>query len=137
MLATTNRYYLQLYKIPEFFDLLRSDVVGLIFIIIAMSIIYSALRKFKSNSEDPNPTSSSTQIFCDGIYKYTRNPMYLGLILFQIGLGMVLSMIHIIFFTLFTYFVYRYGVIAREEAYLNQKFGESYKQYTQKTRRWF
>ena len=137
MLATTNMYYLQLYKIPEFFDLLRSNVVGLIFIIIAMSIISSALRKFKSNSEDPNPTSSSTQIFCDGIYKYTRNPMYLGLILFQIGLGMVLSMIHIIFFTLFTYFVYRYGVIAREEVYLNQKFGESYKQYTQKTRRWF
>ena len=137
LLATTNMYYLQLYKISEFFDILRNTILGLILIIIAIIIIYSALKIFRSNSEDPNPTSSSTQIFCDGIYKYTRNPMYLGLILSQIGLGMILSMVHIIFFTLFTYLVYRYGVIEKEEFYLSQKFGESYEQYKQKTRRWF
>ncbi len=137
LLATTNMYYLQLYKIPEFFDLLRNNILGLIFIILAIIIISSALRIFKSHSEDPNPTSSSTQIFRDGIYKYTRNPMYLGLILFQIGLGMILSMIHIIFFALLTYLVYRYGVIEKEEVYLSRKFGEPYIKYMQKTRRWF
>ena len=137
LLATTNMYNLQLYKIPTFFDLLRNDLLGLIFMFVAIVIISSALRIFKHHSEDPNPTTISTQIFCDGIYKYTRNPMYLGLILFQIGLGMILSMIHIIFFTLFTYLVYRYGVIEKEEVYLRHKFGESYIKYLQKTRRWF
>ena len=129
--------HLTLYKIPEFFNLLRNNILGLIFIILAIIIISSALRIFKSHSEDPNPTSSSTQIFRDGIYKYTRNPMYLGLILFQIGLGMILSMIHIIFFALLTYLVYRYGVIEKEEVYLSRKFGEQYIKYMQKTRRWF
>ncbi len=137
LLATTNMYHLQLYKIPEFFDLLRNSILGLIFVTIAIILIYSALKIFKSNLEDPNPTSSSTQIFCDGIYKYTRNPMYLGLILFQIGLGMILSMTHITFFAFLTYLVYRYGVIEKEEVYLSRKFGEPYIKYMQKTRRWF
>ena len=119
-------YHLQLYKIPEFFDLLRNSILGLIFVIIAIILIYSALKIFKSNLEDPNPTSSSTQIFYDGIYRYTRNPMYLGLILFQIGLGMILSMTHITFFAFLTYLVYRYGVIEKEEVYLSRKFGEPY-----------
>ena len=137
LLATTNMYYLQLYKIPDFFDLFRDSTLGLIFIITAIVIISSALKVFKLNSEDPNPTTKSTQIFCHGIYKYTRNPMYLGLILFQVGLGMILSMTHIIFFSIFTYLIYRYGVIEKEEVYLSEKFGQSYKKYMQKTRRWF
>tara|TARA_Y100000768_G_C23975961_1_gene683079 strand:- start:1088 stop:1753 length:666 start_codon:yes stop_codon:yes gene_type:complete len=137
LLATTNMYHLQLYKIPDFFDLFRDSTLGLIFIITAIVIISSALKVFKLNSEDPNPTTKSTQIFCHGIYKYTRNPMYLGLILFQVGLGMILSMTHIIFFSIFTYLTYRYGVIEKEEVYLSEKFGQSYKKYMQKTRRWF
>ena len=137
LLATTNMYFLQMYKVPEFFDVLRNNIFGLIFIFVAIAIISSALRIFKSHSEDPNPTSISTQIFCDGIYKHTRNPMYMGLILFQIGLGMVLSMTHIIFFTFLTYIVFRYGVIEKEEVYLRNKFGDSYIKYMQKTRRWF
>jgi protein-S-isoprenylcysteine O-methyltransferase Ste14 len=55
----------------------------------------------------------------------------------QIGLGMLLSVIHITFFALFTYLVLKYYVIIPEEKYLEEKFSKEYLAYKISVRRWF
>jgi len=135
-IATLNMYYYQLYQIPRFLDFLRTSEIGLFFLVLAISLIIPAIKKFNSQHEDPNPTSPSTLIIKSGIYKYSRNPMYLGLIFLQLSLGILLSMVHIMLMCIFTYIVFKYYVIKPEEKYLSSKFGDDYNDYKSKVRRW-
>ena len=135
--STLNLYFLQLYSIPRFLNILRSHEVGLLLIIFSLIIFIISINIFNKVNENPIPTSSTTQIISKSIYKYTRNPMYLAMLILQVGIGMFLSMIHIIFFTIFTYIVLKYYVILPEEKYLEKKFKTEYLVYKKIVRRWF
>ena len=137
LVSMTNMYYFQIYDVPEELDIFRSVPIGLMFIVIALVVLYFSLREFVKVNEDPVPTSPSNLIITDNIYAYSRNPMYLGLLILQIGVGMLLSVIHITFFALFTYLILKYYVIIPEERYLEEKFGEKYLSYKISVRRWF
>ena len=63
--------------------------------------------------------------------------MYLAMLILQVGIGMILSMIHIIFFTILTYIVFKYYVIIPEEIYLEKKFKIKYMNYKRLVNRWF
>jgi protein-S-isoprenylcysteine O-methyltransferase Ste14 len=80
------------------------------------------------------PTSLPTTTIVDtGPYRFTRNPIYLGMVLGLIGLAIALkSLWTLVPFAL----VIRYGVVAREEAYLERKFGDVYRRYRARVRRW-
>ena len=137
LVSMTNMYYLQMYNVPRELDIFRSSTLGILFIVIALVILYFSLREFNKVNEDPVPTSPSNLIITNSIYAYSRNPMYLGLLILQIGLGMLLSVIHITFFSLFTYIVLKNYVIIPEEKYLEEKFSEEYLAYKISVRRWF
>ena len=62
--------------------------------------------------------------------------MYLAMIILQIGVGMALSMMHIVFFSIFTFIILKYFVVFPEEFYLEKKFGREYINYRNKVRRW-
>ena len=134
--STANMYYGQIYKVPEYFDLFRSTAIGLVLIIISFIIFFISIKAFSTVNEDPIPTTSTEIIIFKSIYKYSRNPMYLAMLIIQIGIGMVLSMIHITFLTILTYVVLKYYVIVPEEEYLEKKFGEEYTIYKNSVRRW-
>ena len=135
-ISTLNLYFLRLYNVPEFLNVLRSYEIGLLLIISALIIFIISINTFNKVDENPIPTSSTTQIISKSIYKYTRNPMYLAMLILQIGIGMSLSMVHIIFFVIFTYVVLKYYVILPEEKYLEKKFGTQYLVYKKTVRRW-
>ncbi|MEC8996649.1 MAG: isoprenylcysteine carboxylmethyltransferase family protein [Pseudomonadota bacterium] len=82
------------------------------------------------------PTTSSQNLIEKNIYQLTRNPMYLGLLIFQIGLGISLKFIHITLFAVMTFVIFDFFVIRREEIYLEKKFKEEYLIYKSKVRRW-
>ena len=134
--STSNLYYFQLYEIPEYFDVFRSFELGLTLILISLMLLIVSLNTFKKFNEDPIPTSSTMLIINQNIYKYTRNPMYLAMLILQAGIGMILSMIHIIFFTVLTYMVFKYYVIIPEEIYLEKKFKMKYINYKRLVNRW-
>ena len=134
--STLNLYFLKLYDIPEFLNILRSYEIGLLLIISSLIIFIISINTFNDIDENPIPTSSTTQIISQSIYRYTRNPMYLAMLILQVGIGMSLSMVHIIFFTIFTYMVLKYYVILPEEKYLEKKFREKYLVYKKIVRRW-
>tara|TARA_X000000368_G_C22885604_1_gene647287 strand:+ start:100 stop:441 length:342 start_codon:yes stop_codon:yes gene_type:complete len=110
--------------------------IGIVFIILAFAILFLSINEFRKVNEDPIPTSSTTLIIQNGIYQYTRNPMYLAMLLLQLGIGMSLSMIHIILLIPLTFIILNYYVIVPEEEYLKIKFNDRYLKYNKKVRRW-
>tara|TARA_B100000035_G_scaffold313618_1_gene327752 strand:+ start:1056 stop:1724 length:669 start_codon:yes stop_codon:yes gene_type:complete len=136
LIGISNLYVLQLYELPQFFDIFRSNVLGISVIILSFILINFSIKIFIDNDEDPNPTTQSNVLITDGIYAYIRNPMYLALTLFQIGVGISLSFIHISIMAILTVILLHYFVILREEKYLLKLFGEDYKLYLKKSRRW-
>ena len=134
--AMSNMYHYQIYQIPDMLDFFRSKPIGALLIFMSLIIFYISIKQFNKHSEDPVPTTPSNLIIVNGIYSYTRNPMYLGLLLMQIGLGMLLSVIHIVMFTVFTYLILKYFVIFPEEKYLEDKFGDVYIRYKKSVNRW-
>ena len=131
-----NLYISQLYSLPSLLNYLRSTELGIFLIFTSFLLIYLSVKSFKFYQEDPNPTTKSNKLITEGIYKYIRNPMYLSLIFFQLGIGSLLSFIHISFFSLFTLFILHFFIIKKEESYLRDKFGKQYVMYMQTSRRW-
>ena len=84
----------------------------------------------------PLPFLPTTTIVESGPYRFTRNPIYLGMFLGLIGLAIAFDDLWL-FMTLVPFaLVIRYGVVAREEAYLERKFGDAYRAYRSRVRRW-
>ena len=135
-IGISNLYVTQLYELPVFLDFLRSPELGGLVVLVSFILIYSSVRLFRQNTEDPNPTTQSNKLITTGIYKYIRNPMYLALVIFQIGLGISLSFLHISLMSIFTIITLHYFVIKREETYLCNLFGVDYESYKAKSRRW-
>ena len=131
-----NLYIIQLYKLPEFFDSFRSPELGGLVIFVSFMLIFLSVGLFRHNEEDPNPTTQSNKLITSGIYKYIRNPMYLALVILQIGLGISLSFLHISLMSIFTAIALHYFIIEREETYLKNLFGAEYESYKAKSRRW-
>jgi protein-S-isoprenylcysteine O-methyltransferase Ste14 len=131
-----NLYVSQLYSLPSLLNYLRSTELGIFLILTSFLLIYLSVKSFKLHKEDPNPTTKSDKLITLGIFKYIRNPMYLSLIFFQLGVGSLLSFLHISFFSLFTLFILHFFIIKKEESYLRDKFGDQYIMYIQSSRRW-
>ena len=95
----------------------------------AITVIRTAGTRFETDK----PT---TAIVASGPYRITRNPIYIGMFLGQIGLAIGFDNLWLLATLVPFYFVIRYGVIAREELYLERKFGTDYLSYKQSVRRW-
>jgi protein-S-isoprenylcysteine O-methyltransferase Ste14 len=78
----------------------------------------------------------TTRIVANGPYRFTRNPIYIGMLLGQAGLAVGFDSLWILATLVPFYLVIRYGVIAREEVYLESKFGDVYLSYMSRVRRW-
>ena len=91
------------------------------------------MSKAGTRVETYRPT---TAIVTTGPYRFARNPIYLGMFLGLAGLAVAVNSLWF-FATLAAFFlVIRYGVVAREEAYLARKFGDAYLGYKTRVRRW-
>jgi protein-S-isoprenylcysteine O-methyltransferase Ste14 len=83
------------------------------------------------------PTSLPTTTIVDkGPYGVTRNPIYLSMFLALTGLAIALDNLWLLMMLALFALVIRYGVVAREEAYLERKFGDVYRSYRSRVRRW-
>jgi protein-S-isoprenylcysteine O-methyltransferase Ste14 len=83
------------------------------------------------------PTSMPTTTIVDtGPYRFTRNPIYLAMMLALAGLAIAFDSLWILLTLVPFALVIGYGVVAREEAYLERKFGEAYRRYRARVRRW-
>ena len=102
----------------------------------AVLLVLSAFRLFRK-AETPVPTYLTPKaLVTSGVYRLTRNPIYLALLMLIVGLAVTLDNIWLIAAAALFQQIIRWGVIAREELFLEAKFGEEYRAFKQRTRRW-
>ncbi len=99
-------------------------------------LLGSAASLFKKTGQDPKPWVNTPEIVSTGIYRLTRNPMYVGMALIQLACGLWLSNPWIIALLPLSMFIVQQTAIRHEEAYLEEKFGEGYLEYKRRVRRW-
>jgi protein-S-isoprenylcysteine O-methyltransferase Ste14 len=110
--------------------------LGTLLILGALPIGLSAIRElFKANTalDVRKPT---TVIVKTGPFRFSRNPIYMALILFYLGTAVFIDSFWICLLVVPAVAILQIGVIRREEYYLEQKFGEDYRRYRAVVRRW-
>jgi protein-S-isoprenylcysteine O-methyltransferase Ste14 len=105
-------------------------------ILLGLTALALAGRLFTQSDEDPTPWSPTTEIISTGIYRFTRNPMYLGLALIQVGLAIAMSSLWVLALLPPVLLAIYATAIRYEESYLERKFGNSYLEYKRSVRRW-
>jgi protein-S-isoprenylcysteine O-methyltransferase Ste14 len=105
-------------------------------ILIGLAIVAAGVRNF-SRAATPVPSNQPVRaLVTAGIHGWSRNPIYVGLFLLYAGIGMAAGSPWILVLTLPLAIAVRYGVVAREEAYLERRFGDAYRDYKARVRRW-
>lgn len=110
---------------------LAAVLIGSAFVFLA-----GALGQFRSAKTRPEPWQPTTSIVTDGVYRYTRNPMYLGMALAYAGLALINDSLVSLMLLAPLLAVIDSAVIRREERYLQHKFRDEYMSYKSRVRRW-
>jgi protein-S-isoprenylcysteine O-methyltransferase Ste14 len=99
-------------------------------------LVISARQWFWRKRTSVIPFRPATTLVVAGPYRFTRNPMYLGLALFTVALALFLNTWWPIILLVPTLIVVQRFVIAREESYLHRRFGAEYDAHIRQVRRW-
>jgi len=111
-------------------------IIGGFLILIGLALAAAGIRNF-SQTGTPVPTNMPTRaLVTTGIHGWTRNPIYFGMFLIYGGIGIAASSPWALILVLPLVSTIRYGVVAREEVYLERRFGEAYRDYKSRVRRW-
>jgi protein-S-isoprenylcysteine O-methyltransferase Ste14 len=111
-------------------------VLGVLLVALGLAFIASAMILFFRARTSPIPIQPTTTIVATGPYRFTRNPMYLGMALLYLGVTLWVDTLWPLLFLPLVLFMVQRFVIAREERYLETKFGEGYRGYKARVRRW-
>jgi protein-S-isoprenylcysteine O-methyltransferase Ste14 len=105
-------------------------------IVIGVAIAAAGIRNF-SRAATPVPSNQPVRaLVTTGVHGWSRNPIYVGMFLLYAGIGVAARSPWILILALPLIIILRYGVVAREEAYLERRFGEAYRDYKARVRRW-
>lgn len=115
---------------------LRPVIIGLGLAAIGVAIAVKAFRQFADAGTTLPVDEPTDALVTHGIYNVSRNPIYIGLTIFYVGLSIALTTGWALLVLPFVLAVMRKGVIEPEEAYLRQEFGASYLEYKEKVPRW-
>jgi protein-S-isoprenylcysteine O-methyltransferase Ste14 len=112
------------------------NVLGGLLITAGGAISSSAFKRFmRAGTNIPTPLPA-TALVTEGIYAMSRNPIYVSMSLIHAGVAVAADNIWLLGLLIPLLIIMRYGVIGREEAYLEDKFGEDYVAYKSRVRRW-
>ena len=109
---------------------------GLVILIVGLGLVASARVLFSRTGQSPLPWTPSPSLIWKGPYRHTRNPMYVGVTLVELGLGVAVNNLWIALFAIPALAIVHVIAVLPEERYLSEKFGESYKRYLAQVRRY-
>ena len=115
---------------------LRYWVGGAIVLVAGVVLGWWPIKLFQEIEQDVKPWTSTPDIVVKGPYKFTRNPMYLMMVLVCIGFSIILDEAWVLIAAPVCGYVIYLIAIRHEERYLEEKFGESYVAYKNSVRRW-
>jgi protein-S-isoprenylcysteine O-methyltransferase Ste14 len=118
-------------------ELLRPvRIVGAAVLLVWLALAIWAIATFRGIGTTPNPAGGSNALALQGPYRFSRNPMYLSLLLLMAGIGLVANTPWPLLMLPIVVVVLRREVIEHEERYLTAKFGDPYRAYLVRVRRW-
>ncbi len=106
------------------------------FVLLGVAMLAGAIGLFRRTGQDPQPWKPTPVIVSSGVYRLTRNPMYVGMAAIQLGIGIgaqngwILLLLPVVLAIVYA------SAIRHEEAYLERKFGAAYLDYKRSVRRW-
>ena len=131
-------YLLHQYLAVYSFESIYFRFVGLFFLAIGLSLDLSSLYYFIKHKTTINPINpeKTRRIVTSGSYRFSRNPMYLGLMFILLGFCFWLSEVSSFISVIVFYFCMTNYQIKKEEKILESLFGDEYLMYKNKVRRW-
>ena len=137
----TLAFGLLIYFSKEIFPAIENQLtfyIGILLMVLGFFIFISAVTSFKSSKTTVNPLNPerATKLVTEKIFKYSRNPMYLGITAILGSLALFFNIVGgIIFTTLFCAYITKYQIIP-EEKVMKNLFKEEFDEYKKTTRRW-
>jgi protein-S-isoprenylcysteine O-methyltransferase Ste14 len=112
------------------------SLLGWGLLVAGVLLAVSAAYLFRRAGTTPNPAKPASALVIWGPYRFTRNPMYVGMTTLYFGAALLLNDPWPLAFLPVVIALVQRRVIAREEAYLERKFGDAYRAYKARVRRW-
>jgi protein-S-isoprenylcysteine O-methyltransferase Ste14 len=110
--------------------------LGPFVVVLAFALfLWAALTMRRSGASIPTG-EPTTVIVRNGPYRYSRNPIYVAMLMLLVGVGIWSNSLWFLGLAVFAGVLLTWGVISREEAYLGRKFGSEYESYKSRVRRW-
>lgn len=110
--------------------------LGIIFLVLGFSLSLGSGLYFRRLGTNPRPGAKATLMVTTGPFKYTRNPMYLGLTTMLIGTATLLGTFSPVLIIPIFFILVQTQFVLREEKLMEQWFGQPYLDYKKKTPRW-
>jgi protein-S-isoprenylcysteine O-methyltransferase Ste14 len=129
--------YLSRKIFPEI-EIQYSSFFGIFLLLLGFFILISAVKLFRNDKTTVNPLSpeQATKLVSNGIFKLSRNPMYLGMAVILASVAVFFNIIGgIISMALFCLYITKFQIIPEEKA-MKELFAQDFEQYMQATRRW-
>lgn len=112
-----------------------AHVVAPLFVLLGF-VGLPAVLAFRRAGTPPQPWRPVTAFVTTGPYRYSRNPMYVGFTLLYLGISLWVNTLWPLVLLPLVLLVMARGVVVREEAYMTRRFGEEYRSYCTRVRRW-
>lgn len=112
-------------------------VLGFIVIVLGLVPLAAAFLHFRAAKTPAPPWLTPSALVGAGPYRFIRNPMYVGMLVIYLGIAIVSGSGAAFIFLPVVALLLHFGVVRREEAYLEKKFGEDYLDYCKRVPRWF
>ena len=94
-----------------------------------MAMMIAGHRAMARHGTNVNPLRPTTALVTDGVFRYTRNPLYVGVSIALCGIALVVALDWVLVLIIPAFVLLHFAVVMREERYLERKFGEAYHRY--------
>lgn len=112
------------------------NLAGIAIIIAGVAIVIQPALAFRKADTSIIPFRESSSLVRDGMYRFSRNPMYLGMLTVLTGVAAILGSLGPLFVPVLFYLIIRHRFIRVEESMLEEKFGDEYLEFKRSVRRW-
>lgn len=110
--------------------------LGIVPILLGIGIAAVSASRFAKAETGIVPFDEATTLVTGGLYRYTRNPMYLGMFIMLLGVAIMMGSVTVLLPFFIFMLIIRYNFVAGEERFLEDTFGQPYLDYKAKVRRW-
>jgi protein-S-isoprenylcysteine O-methyltransferase Ste14 len=111
-------------------------ILGLVTVAIGLAVGAAALRAMKRAGVSPLPWRAPGKLVVDGPFRFSRNPLYISLTVMYLGIAVTANTLWPLAFLVFAMVIVDRETILKEEKFLEKKFGEEYRSYKARVRRW-